>query len=299
MKRIGPGAFFLLCLAVAAARAQEFVPVQFVRIDGGTFAMGNDIGGFFANETPSHGVTVNAFEMSRELVTVEQYKKCVDDRKKCDKPGERAPLTGDKEADDKDPNKYCNWGVPGRERHPINCVSFRNARQFSYFIGEGARLPSEAEYEFAATSRGKKGDDGKKIIAYPWGDEAPTCKRVVMEGGGGNARPGCGAGSTMPVCSKSKADEGNTEQGLCDMAGEVWEWTADSYHGSYKGAPAVDGQAWDPSATETFAPDDHVLRGGCFTMDGSNHNFWSSSRYHESPDSREGTIGFRLARDVR
>src|SRR5262249_54037117 len=136
----------------------------------------------------------------------------------------------------------CNFGVAGRERHPVNCVSWDDAIQFARFAG--ARLPTEAEWEFAARGEGKS-------VKYPWGSEPPTCRRTVMLSDGNV--PGCGEDSTWPACSKPT---GNTAQGLCDMTGNVWEWVQDEFHPSYVGAPA-DARAWE-SAEATS----RVIRGG-------------------------------------
>lgn len=101
-------------------------------------------------------------------------------------------------------------------------VEWEQAKKFSEWVG--GRLPTEAEWEYAARSAGKD-------YKYPWGNEDATCKRAVISDCEGEA---------VPVCSKTA---GNTAQGLCDMAGNVWEWTQDEYHNSYNGAPS-DGSAW-------------------------------------------------------
>ena len=171
-------------------------PFKWVTINGGKFIMGTDGGdeGFDFTK-PAHEVALKTFDMSETDVTVEQYKECVL-KGACTEPGR---------------DKYCNWGVKGRQLHPVNCVSWEQADKYAKFKSkqpgfEGARLPSESEWEYAATSGGRK-------LKYPWGDDKPTCGKAVMYGTGGY---GCGANGTMPVCSKTA---GNTAQGLCDMAG--------------------------------------------------------------------------------
>ena len=83
--------------------------------------------------------------MAKSEVTVAQYKVCVDEGV-CS-----APATG----------RYCNWGKSGREQHPVNCVDWNQARTFSKWAG--GDLPTEAQWEFAARSRGQN-------ITYLWGD---------------------------------------------------------------------------------------------------------------------------------
>ncbi len=203
-----------------------------VRIPGGTFMMGSETGD--EDERPVHQVDVPAFEMTMTEVTVSQYRACVD-ASVCTQP------VGDES------NPFCNWWQPGRESHPVNCVDWEQAGTFCRW--SGARLPSEAQWEYAARSAGRD-------IVYPWGDEPATCQYAVMndhEAGGW----GCGQSRTWVVCGKTA---GNTAQGLCDMAGNVWEWVRDHYHESYVGAP-TDGSAWDDL---WFG--DRVRRGGSFRV---------------------------------
>ncbi len=236
-------------------------PVVFNTIPGGKFTMGTDTGEKgFEDAKPIHEVAIKTFDMSKTAVTVEQYAECVI-KGACTEPG-----TGD----------YCNWGKPGRQLHPVNCVNWDQAQAYAKF--KGARLPSEAEFEYAATSGGKN-------QKYPWGDDEPTCDKAVMYGNDGF---GCGKNSTMPVCSKPA---GNTAQGLCDMVGNVWQWMQDKYQDSYKGAP-VDGSAFEAAGSA------RVMRGGSF---GSNvaRYLRADFRFYGGPGDRVGGIGFRLVRSSR
>ena len=177
-------------------------------------------------------MTLGAFEIARAETTTGQYRACVD-AGAC-----AAPTIVD---------EHCNWESERGDGHPQNCVTWREAHAFCAFIG--GRLPSEAEWEFSARSRGRD-------ILYPWGDTPPTCSLAVMDQDG---VPGCGTGFTMPGCS---IGAGNTDQGLCDVAGNLWEWVEDDFHFDYVGAP-TDGSAWIESprtASQSY-------RGGSFAAD--------------------------------
>ena len=101
-----------------------------------------------------------------------------------------------------------------------------------------------------------------------------------MKGGGA----GCGPDPTAPVCSKPL---GQSEQGLCDMAGNVRQWTQDGYHSSYEGAPE-DGSPW-PS------PDPYrIVRGGSSSCTTENARVDVRAGY--SQDYRGSGVGFRPAR---
>jgi len=190
--------------------------MEWVTIAGGTFMMGSNRGD--SDEKPVHRVTVSTFQMAKTEVTVGQYRACVK-AGACTKP---------------DTGKYCNWGKRGRDDHPINCVDWHQANAFAKWAG--GRLPTEAQWEYAARGGGK---DRK----YPWGDAEATCRYAVMDdkstkGSAGSETDGCGMDRTWPVCSKTR---GNTEQGLCDMAGNVWEWCRDWYGSDYyKSSPSKD-----------------------------------------------------------
>ena len=233
-------------------------PIEWVAINGGKFTMGTDSGEKgFEDAKPIHEVAIKTFDMSKTAVTVEQYAECVI------KGGCTEPTTGD----------YCNWGVAGRQLHPVNCVDWDQASKYAKF--KGGRLPSESEWEYAATSGGKN-------QKYPWGNDEPTCDKAVMYGNGGY---GCGKNSTMPVCSKTA---GNTAQGLCDMAGNVWQWVQDKYQYSYKGAP-VDGSAVEAAGSY------RVVRGGSFVSNGAGRLRADGRRYF-GPGYGYGFVGFRLVR---
>ena len=227
--------------------------IDWVSLPGGSFTMGSSDND---DEKPAHRVRVEPFEIAKTEVTVAQYRVCVE-AGACS-----AAPTG----------RTCNWGNPDRDDHPVNCVDWAQARDFCRWAG--GRLPSEAEWEYAARSGGLD-------QAYPWGNGEASCERATMDFGGN----GCGANRTWPVCSKAS---GNSAQGVCDLAGNVWEWVEDWYHDTYTGAPA-DGSAWVSPAGF-----DRVRRGGGWN---DVAGFCRAAVRHRS-DPGDGSIlvGFRPAR---
>ncbi len=234
-------------------------PLDWVPLTGATFDMGT-IGGNL-REQPCHAVTVTDFEILRTEVTLEQYTVCETD-------GGCSPPTGE--------SGQCNWGRPGRELHPVNCVVWQQAVEFCLWAG--GRLPSEAEWEFAARGQGQE-------VTYPWGEDPANCDRAVMDdtGTGGD---GCGQAGTDVVCSHSP--DGDTAQGLCDMAGNVFEWVQDLYHDTYEGAPA-DGTAW-----ETGGDGNRAHRGGSCHNDAG--KLRTRARNNADPLSDVPGAGFRCVR---
>jgi len=164
----------------------------------------------------------------------------------------------------KSDNKYCNWGHSGREHHPMNCVNWHGATAFCGWAG--GRLPTEEEWYAEASNSGAR--------KYPWGGQQATCARAVMDdgqtkGSAGSETDGCGEDRTWPVCSKTA---GNSVSGLCDMSGNVWEWTS-----------TVKGSA-------------RVLRGGGWSFF-NQVLLRSSARSGYNPTNRYNSVfGFRCAR---
>ncbi len=176
---------------------------------------------------------------TRSEITVGEYRECV-------KTG-RCSLPIDKNA-----NKYCNWGYPDRDDHPINCVDRNQANAFCR--GIGGRLPTNEEWYAEASGWGPR--------VFPWGNQEVTCEYAVWSEGGN----GCGKNSTWPVCSKPR---GNSVSGLCDMSGNLWEWTNSG-----------------------------TMRGGSW-FEGTLSKLRVSSRFAGNVDSWYFLIGFRCARSSK
>ena len=200
-------------------------------------------GGFVIGDPDDQRRTaVGPFGLMRTEVTVLQYHLCVADGS-CSKPG-----TGG----------TCNYGKKGRRGHPVNCVSRKDASD--YCAWKLGRLPGDAEWEFAARS-------GGEAIVHPWGSRSATCDTAVMNDPK-NGGAGCGSGGTQPVCSKQS---GHTAQGLCDMAGNVYEWVDDI---------SISGRN---------------LRGGSWNTGPSSMRVYHSAK--DDPDGKYYNIGFRCACD--
>jgi formylglycine-generating enzyme required for sulfatase activity len=153
-------------------------------------------------------------------------------------------------------------------------VSWHDAQAYAEWlsaeIGETCTLPTEAQWEYAAR--------GPEAVEYPWGDDSPTCDLVNYSG--------C-VGRTSPVGSYSPA--GDSWVGAADMAGNVWEWTADRYDAEYY-RTVTDGQL-DPIGPDSG--DYRVLRGGAWSDDGARAR--CAYRGHgDRPGLRSLDFGFRV-----
>lgn len=158
-----------------------------VYVPAGKFIRGSNDGDI--DEKPERTEYVDAFWIDKTEVTQGMYAKCTAEG--CMKP-------------------TC---TNGDENHPVVCVDWSSAKAYCEWAGR--RLLTEAEWEKAA-----RGTDGR---TYPWGNEPATCEYAVIDDlTSGN---GCGQGSSAwAVGSKPK---GASPYGILDMAGNVWEWTAD------------------------------------------------------------------------
>ena len=244
--------------------------IPWVTIPGGSFMMGTDT---WSDAQPIHLVTVESFAMAKTPVTFKQYRACA-------QAGACTPAhVSDGTCYVYDGASLVQGLLPDSfqgDDQPVVCVDWWQAKAYAEWVG--GRLPTEAEWEYAAKSAGQD-------WRYPWGNENVSCERAVMDEGGN----GCGRNSTWPVCSKPM---GNTLQGLCDMSGNVWQWTQDWYHVSYAGAPQ------DGSARERPTGTYRVGRGGSWNP-GFDGYLRADYRDHEDPAAGSASYGMRPARGLR
>ncbi|MFZ4984629.1 MAG: formylglycine-generating enzyme family protein, partial [Blastocatellia bacterium] len=148
---------------------------------------------------------------------------------------------------------------------------WEDVEEFLKRIGNGFRLPTEAEWEYAAragtTTQYSFGDDGSQLGEYAWFYENSGL-------------------TTHPVGEKKP-----NPFGLYDMHGNVWEWCADHYHENYKGAPE-DGSAWLKSDMAAARVD----RGGSWLHYAVGCR--SANRNGGAPGLRGDNLGFRLSRTL-
>lgn len=166
--------------------------------------------------------------------------------------------------------------VGENEDMPINCVSWYAA--FAFCIWDGARLPTEAEWEFAAAG-------GSEDRLFPWGPEDPlgsTPARAVM-------------GASLPEPVGSRQESGNGRWGHADLAGNLSEWVFDYFATDYYQTLQVAVNCRDcPNTTPSSL---RGFRGGAYTAAASNavRAAWRSG---VDPTTRNRGLGFRCARPL-
>lgn len=178
----------------------------------------------------------------------------------------------------------CNYGVSGKDNHPVNCVEFYQAAAFCDWIGR--RLPTESEWEYAAN--GATTSTGEK---YPW----------VGMGGAFVAAKACfNNNGTCPVGSKTRTYLGNEvaagSPGFYDFAGNVWEWTTSELCNYVSGMP--DRTCGSPAKVQRggsgFDTDARLLRSTVRVGNAKN----AASVSATYPNSWYHNLGFRCFGDV-
>nr|VFK11010.1 MAG: Formylglycine-generating enzyme, required for sulfatase activity, contains SUMF1/FGE domain [Candidatus Kentron sp. LPFa]VFK30456.1 MAG: Formylglycine-generating enzyme, required for sulfatase activity, contains SUMF1/FGE domain [Candidatus Kentron sp. LPFa] len=247
---------------------------KMVVIPAGKFRMGSpeDEKGRASDKGPQHRVRISkAFALGVTEVTFADYDRFAK--------ATRRELPSDS-----------GWG---RGQRPVINVSWRDATAYAKWLsgqtGEDYRLPTEAEWEYAArartTTRYFWGGDLEDKLACGFANGADlVAKEEHSEWTTNNCRDGFV--NTAPVGSFQA-----NAFGLFDMSGNVWEWTEDCWHDDYENAPE-DGRAWGEEDGGNCAW--RVLRGG--SWDGEPRRLRSAYRLRVNPDYWFFDVGFRLAR---
>ena len=220
-----------------------------VFVPEGPFLMGYS--GGYNDEQPEHTVTLDAFWIDKTEITTGAYAACVQ-AGTC-KPPSR--FTG---------NAIDHlYGNPATTDYPVIYVSWKDAE--TYCNWAGMRLPTEAEWEKAA-----RGTDGR---LYPWGNTPPNDQLENFDD------------HVMDVVRVGSYPDGASPYGALDMAGNVWEWTADWYGKDYYSQSA----SANPTGPETGTK--RVLRGGSWIFDAPGSR--TSYRYSKDPTYSNYDAGFR------
>ena len=236
---------------------------RMVLIPAGSCEMGDHFDEGDASEQPVHKVQLDAFYMDSQEVTVEQFREFVDE-------------SG---------HGYGRWSEVEKyspdDKHPMVYVTWNDA--VAYCKWAGKRLPTEAEWEYAA----RGGLTGKQ---YPWGNRI-THDYANYAGMGGkdpwdNPKDKWDS-QTAPV----RSFEPNG-YGLYDMAGNILEWCADWYDNGYYGRSPTK----NPKGPNSSPSGWMVLRGGSWL--GDIKALRVSRRSHRSPTSADNSYGFRCAADI-
>ena len=224
------------------------VAFNMIRVDGGTFTMGSDKlpsdPDYFYYHGPEHQVTLSSFYICETEITNELYRSI-----------------------NKRSAKYANPQFPQNQVTWFECCAF--ADELSQLTGLNFRLPTEAEWEFAAKggnkSKGYKYSGSNNLTDAGWWNEKDLDLHTV----------------------KYRANE----LGIYDMTGNVAEWSLDSY-GSYSKTPQT-----DPIGENEYHPEYKCVRGGSYMNDKYNnkkYGMYTVSRYKMEDSRYKREIGFRL-----
>jgi formylglycine-generating enzyme required for sulfatase activity len=262
-----------------------------------------------ADEQPMRDVKISGFWIDRTEVTNEEFARFVEKTgyvTVAERPGADGKAPGGMvfKVDDSGARwervAGANWRHPdgpdsnikGREKEPVVQVAWEDAEAFARWARK--RLPTEAEWEYAARGGamhnpfvwGRELTPGGHWFANIWqGDFAP------------GEKPADGFVSRAPVATFRPND-----YGLADMAGNVWEWTADWYRADYY----AKGERKDPAGpTDSLDPAEpgvpkRVARGGSFVSSETNGaGYRPAARRKEAPAFASSDLGFRCARSGR
>ncbi len=262
-------------------------PPDMIFIKGGSFKMGSDHG--MPYESPVHEVSVKSFWMDKHEVTVAEFEKFVKETGYLTE-GEKIGWSGVFSTEEGDwircdgvswRNPDCGDKKP-KPDEPVSQVSWNDADAFAKWAKK--RLPTEAEFEYAA--RG-----GLIQNEYSWGNELKPDGKPTANWWQGNFpvedKKEDGFNGRAPVMSFAP-----NGYGLYDIAGNVWEWTADWYADDYYQWSGKDNPAGAANGAEK------TIRGGSWLC-AENYctNYRAAGRSHSPTDTSLNNLGFRLIRD--
>ncbi|SEW43720.1 Formylglycine-generating enzyme, required for sulfatase activity, contains SUMF1/FGE domain [Chitinophaga arvensicola] len=310
-------------------------PENMIWVTGGQFMMGTDEKEAYDQERPAHPVKVDGFWIDKTEVTNEAFKAFVDATKyvtvaerkptweeiskqlppgtpKPDDalliPGSMVFVAPDHPVSTEDISNWWHWvagaswqhpegpgsNLDGRWKHPVVQIAWEDANAYAKWAGK--RLPTEAEWEYAA-----RGGQAEK--RYAWGNEFKPGQKYMANTFQGHF-PDKNSGEdgfkgTAPVASFPA-----NAYGLYDMTGNVWEWTADWYDASlYKKASLRTAEVDPKGPASTYDPEDRyaikrVTKGGSYLCANDYCvNYRPSARRGTAFDSGASHIGFRCVKD--
>ena len=257
---------------------------EMILVKGGDFIMGSDN---LTDAAPAHKVTIKSFYIDKTPVTVAMFRsfvKATNFKTEAEKFGDSGVYNLELQKWELLPGAY--WikplgpdGPDAEDNHPVTQVSWNDAVAFAEWAGK--RLPTEAEWEYAARNGKNSGDK------YSWGNNVLKNGKYAANTWQGTIKvPEITDGFlyTSPV-----GIFGENELGLTDMGGNIWQWCADvykAYPGSNLNIPGNDKV--------------RVTRGGSFFYDEKGEE--SFSVYYRSKNSIETSLfntGFRCAKDFK
>jgi len=276
------------CQTALQTDKHDNAPAGMVLIKGGTFQMGTDDG--MPLEGPVHTVDLPPFYIDEHEVTVAEFSEFVK-ATHCKTDAEKYGWSGVFDFGSGEWKRVdgANWmhpeggNVEAKPDEPVSQISWNDANEYAKWAGK--RLPTEAEFEFAA----RGGLVGKK---YSWGDDLKPNGKPVANWWQG----------TFPI--KNTVEDGFLSRapvksfppngyGLYDITGNVWEWCSDRFaEDYYESSPKQ-----DPKGPEIG--NERVIRGGSFLC-AENYcsNYRVAGRSHSEPDSGLDNLGFRCVRDI-
>lgn len=258
-----PNATIVSLAASGIPRNSDWTPVEreinnvpMVEVPAGCFRMGKDnpAGQF---ETPAHEVCLSSFWIAKTEVTNAQYRLCVD-AGVCDPPSDRT-----------------HFDDPEYDDYPVTFVHWAQANTFAEWVG--GTLPTDAQWEYAA--RGPEG------LLYAWGDEHDSTRLNLCDTNCPHENKDGAVDDGYPQAAPVGSFPGGVSWvGALDLAGNVWEWSADWY------APYADASQIDPTGPDNG--DKRVLRGGSWAnnLDAARATF----RMAAGPVVQQNHVGFRI-----